>query len=103
MHDIIRQLDQKRARAAQGGGEKRIASQHAKGKLTARERIDMLLKLLDDYDVILLNELWGCWWSSFHTLFFRHAVNRGFFVCGTPVTLPPFNSFFFVACLACWS
>eukprot|EP01035_Chromulina_nebulosa_P042957 gene42958-58170_t len=26
-----------------GGGEKRIASQHAKGKLTARERIDLLL------------------------------------------------------------
>jgi propionyl-CoA carboxylase beta chain len=43
VHDIIRQLDQKRARAAQGGGEKRIASQHAKGKLTARERIELLL------------------------------------------------------------
>lgn len=67
------------------------------------ERIDMLLKLLDDYDVILLNELWGCWWSSFHTLFLRHAVDRGFFVCGTPVTLPPFNSLCPVACLACWS
>ena len=43
MHDIIRQLDQKRVRAAQGGGEKRIAAQHAKGKLTARERIELLL------------------------------------------------------------
>jgi propionyl-CoA carboxylase beta chain len=43
MHDIIRQLDEKRARAALGGGEKRIATQHAKGKLTARERIEILL------------------------------------------------------------
>ena len=43
MHDIIRQLDEKRARAAMGGGVKRIAAQHAKGKLTARERIEILL------------------------------------------------------------
>jgi len=43
VHDIIRQLDEKRARAALGGGEKRIAAQHAKGKLTARERIEILL------------------------------------------------------------
>ena len=43
MHEIIDQLDEKRRRAALGGGEKRIASQHAKGKLTARERIDLLL------------------------------------------------------------
>ena len=43
MHEIIRQLDEKRARARQGGGEKRIATQHAKGKLTARERIELLL------------------------------------------------------------
>src|SRR5512136_118527 len=43
MHDIIRQLDEKRAAARLGGGEKRIEAQHAKGKLTARERIDLLL------------------------------------------------------------
>ena len=43
MHDIIEQLENKRAAARQGGGEKRIAAQHAKGKLTARERIEMLL------------------------------------------------------------
>src|SRR6266536_3205820 len=43
VHDIIRQLDEKRARARLGGGDKRIASQHAKGKLTARERIELLL------------------------------------------------------------
>ncbi len=43
MQDIIEQLEQKRAAARLGGGQKRIDSQHAKGKLTARERIDLLL------------------------------------------------------------
>ncbi len=43
MHDIIRRLDAKRALARLGGGEKRIATQHAKGKLSARERIELLL------------------------------------------------------------
>ena len=43
MHDIIRQLDEKRAQARLGGGEQRIAAQHAKGKLTARERLELLL------------------------------------------------------------
>jgi len=43
MHDIIEQLEKKRAAARQGGGEKRIAAQHAKGKLTARERLELLL------------------------------------------------------------
>ena len=43
MHDIIRQLEEKRAQARLGGGEKRIDAQHAKGKLTARERLELLL------------------------------------------------------------
>jgi propionyl-CoA carboxylase beta chain len=43
VHEIIRQLDEKRARARQGGSEKRIAAQHAKGKLAARERIELPL------------------------------------------------------------
>jgi len=43
MHDIIAELDARRARARLGGGEKRIAAQHAKGKLTARERLEFLL------------------------------------------------------------
>jgi propionyl-CoA carboxylase beta chain len=36
-------LAQKKAEALLGGGEKRITAQHKKGKLTARERIDILL------------------------------------------------------------
>jgi propionyl-CoA carboxylase beta chain len=43
MKTILEQLEARRAGARLGGGEKRIASQHAKGKLTARERIDVLL------------------------------------------------------------
>ena len=39
----VKNLIDLRMQAKLGGGEKRIASQHAKGKLTARERIDMLL------------------------------------------------------------
>ncbi|MCE1156287.1 MAG: acyl-CoA carboxylase subunit beta, partial [Bacteroidales bacterium] len=39
----VKNLIDLRAQAKLGGGEKRIASQHAKGKFTARERIDMLL------------------------------------------------------------
>ncbi|MDG2034584.1 MAG: carboxyl transferase domain-containing protein, partial [Rhodospirillales bacterium] len=43
MFDIIRQLEERRARARAGGGKKRVESQHARGKLTARERIDLLM------------------------------------------------------------
>ena len=41
--DRINHLLKERERALQGGGEKRIANQHKRGKLTARERIDILL------------------------------------------------------------
>ena len=43
MQHILEELEARRERARQGGGEKRIASQHAKGKLTARERVGLLL------------------------------------------------------------
>jgi len=43
MQDIIRRLADKREAAKLGGGQKRIDTQHAKGKLTARERIELLL------------------------------------------------------------
>ncbi len=43
MHDIIQQLEAKREKARQGGGKRRVDSQHKKGKLSARERIDVLL------------------------------------------------------------
>ncbi len=43
IQDKINELDELRYRARLGGGEKRIKAQHRKGKLTARERIDLLL------------------------------------------------------------
>jgi propionyl-CoA carboxylase beta subunit len=43
MKEIIRRLEEKRAAARLGGGQKRIDAQHAKGKLTARERLEVLL------------------------------------------------------------
>src|SRR6516164_3313505 len=43
MKHILEELDKRRAEARLGGGERRIANQHKKGKLTARERIDLLL------------------------------------------------------------
>jgi len=43
MHDILEQLEAKRELARLGGGQKRIDAQHKKGKLTARERLDLLL------------------------------------------------------------
>ena len=43
MQDIIRELEKKRDAARIGGGQDRIDKQHAKGKLTARERIELFL------------------------------------------------------------
>ena len=43
MREILKKLDYKRKLAVAGGGEKRQESQHKKGKLTARERIEILL------------------------------------------------------------
>ena len=43
MYEIIRQLEEQRARARAGGGKKRVDAQHKRGKLTARERIELLL------------------------------------------------------------
>jgi propionyl-CoA carboxylase beta chain len=43
MQPVLKQLDDKREAARLGGGVRRIAAQHARGKLTARERLDILL------------------------------------------------------------
>ncbi|HZV11724.1 MAG TPA: acyl-CoA carboxylase subunit beta [Candidatus Kapabacteria bacterium] len=43
MKSPLKHLQQLREESLLGGGEKRIEAQHAKGKLTARERIDLLL------------------------------------------------------------
>jgi propionyl-CoA carboxylase beta chain len=43
MKDILDKLEKRRAQARAGGGQARIAAQHKRGKLTARERIALLL------------------------------------------------------------
>src|SRR5499425_2517189 len=43
MQKMLQELEKRRAAARLGGGQRRIAAQHAKGKLTARERLDVLL------------------------------------------------------------
>ena len=43
MNEIIEELEKRRENARLGGGQKRIDAQHQRGKLTARERIDLLL------------------------------------------------------------
>jgi len=52
---ILEELEIRRQRAREGGGEKRIASQHAKGKLSARERIALLLdeNSFEEYDMFV--------------------------------------------------
>src|ERR1700712_3383113 len=43
MKDILDKLEERRAQARLGGGEKRVEAQHKRGKLTARERIELLM------------------------------------------------------------
>ena len=43
MTPILVRLEQRRAEARAGGGARRIAVQHGRGKLTARERLELLL------------------------------------------------------------
>ena len=43
MQELLEQLEARRMEARLGGGQRRIDAQHAKGKLTARERIEVLL------------------------------------------------------------
>lgn len=43
MQELLEQLEARRAEARLGGGQRRIDAQHGKGKLTARERIEVLL------------------------------------------------------------
>lgn len=51
--DTIKELLDKRVQAKLGGGQKRIDAQHKKGKLTARERIELLLdeKSFEEFDM----------------------------------------------------
>lgn len=53
MNAILEQLEARREEARLGGGQRRIDAQHGKGKLTARERLDVLLDpgSFEEYDM----------------------------------------------------
>jgi len=53
--DTIKELLEKRVKAKLGGGQKRVDAQHKKGKLTARERIELLLdeKSFEEFDMFV--------------------------------------------------
>src|SRR5881227_3040638 len=55
MSDILRRLDEKREAARAGGGARRVKAQHERGKLTARERLDVLLDpgSFEEYDMFV--------------------------------------------------
>jgi propionyl-CoA carboxylase beta chain len=55
MQEILDKLEQARDRAHKGGGARRIKAQHAKGKLSARERLDVLLDpgSFEEYDMFV--------------------------------------------------
>src|SRR5476651_410764 len=55
MQDMLKELEKRRAAARLGGGQRRIDAQHAKGKLTARERIDALVDpgSFEEYDMFV--------------------------------------------------
>ncbi len=55
MRDIISELEKRRQQARAGGGEARMKAQHERGKLTARERISLLLDegSFEEYDMFV--------------------------------------------------
>ncbi|MFG1400365.1 acyl-CoA carboxylase subunit beta [Xanthobacter sediminis] len=55
MKEILEELESRREIARLGGGERRIKAQHARGKLTARERIELLLDrgTFEEYDTFV--------------------------------------------------
>ncbi|MDP4990901.1 MAG: acyl-CoA carboxylase subunit beta, partial [Marivita lacus] len=55
MKDILQELETRRADARMGGGQNRIDAQHARGKLTARERVELLLDegSFEEYDMFV--------------------------------------------------
>jgi propionyl-CoA carboxylase beta chain len=58
MKEILQKLEEKRAEARLGGGQKRIEAQHGRGRLTARERIELLLDegSFEEFDMFVEHE-----------------------------------------------
>ena len=56
MKDVLQELNKRRENARLGGGVDRIEAQHSKGKLTARERIEILMDQdsFEEFDMLSL-------------------------------------------------
>ena len=74
----INQLIENRATARLGGGQKRIDAQHAKGKYTARERIQMLLDegSFEEFDMFVTHRCYDFGMDKSHT--FGDGVVTGY-------------------------
>jgi propionyl-CoA carboxylase beta chain len=59
MKDIVDKLEERRVRARGGGGKARVEAQHKRGKLTARERIELLLDkdTFEEFDMFVEHRL----------------------------------------------
>jgi propionyl-CoA carboxylase beta chain len=59
MKDILDKLEARRARARAGGGKARVEAQHKRGKLTARERVDLLMNKgsFEEFDMFVEHRL----------------------------------------------
>ena len=59
MENILQQLEKRRKDARLGGGKKRVKAQHEKGKLTARERLEILLDRdsFEEFDMFVTHNL----------------------------------------------
>jgi propionyl-CoA carboxylase beta chain len=55
MRDVLIELERRREEARRGGGTERIAAQHKRGKLTARERLEVLLdgESFEEFDMFV--------------------------------------------------
>ncbi len=74
----IKVLVENRETARMGGGQKRIEAQHAKGKYTARERIDMLLDVgsFEEFDMFVTHRCTDFGMDKSHT--FGDGVVTGY-------------------------
>jgi propionyl-CoA carboxylase beta chain len=81
MQEILEQLKKRRAVAELGGGEKRIEAQHARGKLTARERIELLLDdgSFEEFDMFVEHRCtdFGMEETAYSRRWRRHRLGHG--------------------------
>ena len=70
MKDVLQELNKRRENARLGGGVDRIEAQHSKGKLTARERIEILMDQysFEEFDMFVSHRCTDLRWSNLNPL-----------------------------------